>query len=267
MTCPNCGTENTNDSKLCAKCGKTYDNENNNKANNLTTNTENITPQNKTSNTKISFKNYINIIKIIFTKPFTGLKEEINKINDFVSASVLALILAGIATIFNLIKTIITTVRVTSLWGNETSWVWDNIGNINFIKAIGLNFLLYLGIIFIIGGTYYLASLIIKKQKSFSTTLGIAVSSIIPMYISYTLISPILSILWAPLGIATTILGIVYSLIIIYELMSKELMLEGNTKFYLNLTCLGIITIVIYFVIMYLMLSDVATGLNSIFNI
>ena len=54
MTCPNCGTENTNDSKLCAKCGKNYDNENNNTANNLTTNTENITPQNKTSNTKIS---------------------------------------------------------------------------------------------------------------------------------------------------------------------------------------------------------------------
>lgn len=303
MICPNCGTENINDSKFCVKCGKELETTtsespiqnmpnnnidsslNSNTVNNtepslnnaVTNNTETITNntnmasvQNNTNtqkNSKISFKNYITIIKSLFTKPFTGLKEEINKINDILSSGILALILAGIATLLTLIKTIITTVRVTSLWGGETSWVWDNVSNINFVKAIGLNFLLYLGIIFAIGGLYYLASLVVKKQTTFPRTLSVAVAAIIPMYICYTLISPILSILWAPLGLVATIIGIVYSLILIYELMSEELSLLGNAKFYLNLICLGITTIIIYYIIMYLMLADVATGLSSIFNL
>ena len=262
MICPNCGTENVNDSKLCAKCGNSIENT----IAKEYTNNETLENINNT-NTKISFKDYLNIIKTVITKPFTGLKGEINKINNILSASVLALIISGIATIFTLIKTIITTVRVTSLWGGETSWVWDNIGNINFVKAIGLNFILYLGIIFAVAGLYYIASLIIKKQTNFQMTLAISVASMIPMYICYPLISPIIGILWAPLGLVITIIGIVYSLILIYELMSKELTLEGNIKFYLNLICLGITTITLYFVIMYLMLSDVATGINSIFNI
>lgn len=219
------------------------------------------------NNNKISVKDYISVIKAVILKPFTGLKEEINKISNILSAGILALIISGIATLLTLIKTIITTVRVSSIWNDETSWVWDNISNINFVKAIGLNFLIFLGVIASVAVVYYIAGLIIKKQPEFPKLLGIAVTTTLPMFICYTLISPILGMLWGLFSILATILGVVYTLILIYELMSEELSLKENTKFYLNLVCLSIITSIIFYMIMYLLLASVATGLNGIFNL
>lgn len=221
----------------------------------------------KNANNKISFKDYFSVISAAILKPFTGLKEEINKISNILSAGILALIIAGIATLLTLIKTIITTVRVTSIWNDETSWVWDNISKINFVKAIGLNFLIFAGVIASVAVIYYIASLIIKKETDFPKLLGIAVVSTLPMLVCYTLISPILGMIWGLLGLCTIVVGVVYTIILIYELMSEELSLKDNTKFYLNLVCLGIITSIIYFMIMYLLIANVTTGLNSIFNL
>lgn len=216
---------------------------------------------------KVSFKDYFSVIKAIILKPFTGLKDEINKISNILSAGILALIIAAIATILTLIKTIITTVRVTSIWNNETSWVWDNISNINFVKAIGLNFIIFLGLIAAVAFVYYIGSLILKKQADFPKLLGIAVTTTLPVIICYTLISPILGMIWGLLGLLATVIGLVYTLILTYELMSEELSLKENSKFYLNLICLTIISAIIYYVIIYLLIASVANGLNGIFNL
>ena len=216
---------------------------------------------------KVSFKDYFSVIKAIILKPFTGLKDEINKISNILSAGILALIISAIATILNLIKTIITTVRVTSIWNNETSWVWDNISNINFVKAIGLNFIIFLGLIAAVAFVYYIGSLILKKQADFPKLLGIAVTTTLPVIICYTLISPILGMIWGLLGLLATVIGLVYTLILTYELMSEELSLKENSKFYLNLICLKIISAIIYYVIIYLLIASVANGLNGIFNL
>ena len=208
---------------------------------------------------KVSFKDYFSVIKAIILKPFTGLKDEINKISNILSAGILALIIAAIATILTLIKTIITTVRVTSIWNNETSWVWDNISNINFVKALGL--------IAAVAFVYYIGSLILKKQADFPKLLGIAVTTTLPVIICYTLISPILGMIWGLLGLLATVIGLVYTLILTYELMSEELSLKENSKFYLNLICLTIISAIIYYVIIYLLIASVANGLNGIFNL
>lgn len=216
---------------------------------------------------KVSFKDYFSVIKAIILKPFTGLKDEINKISNILSAGILALIIAAIATILTLIKTIITTVRVTSIWNNETSWVWDNISNINFVKAIGLNFIIFLGLIAAVAFVYYIGSLILKKQADFPKLLGIAVTTTLPVIICYTLISPILGMIWGLLGLLATVIGLVYTLILTYELMSEELSLKENSKFYLNLICLTIISAIIYYIIIYLLIASVANGLNGIFNL
>lgn len=216
---------------------------------------------------KVSFKDYFSVIKAIILKPFTGLKDEINKISNILSAGILALIIAAIATILTLIKTIITTVRVTSIWNNETSWVWDNISNINFVKAIGLNFIIFLGLIAAVAFVYYIGSLILKKQADFPKLLGIAVTTTLPVIVCYTLISPILGMIWGLLGLLATVIGLVYTLILTYELMSEELSLKENSKFYLNLICLTIISAIIYYIIIYLLIASVANGLNGIFNL
>lgn len=216
---------------------------------------------------KVSFKDYFSVIKAIILKPFTGLKDEINKISNILSAGILALIIAALATILTLIKTIITTVRVTSIWNNETSWVWDNISNINFVKAIGLNFIIFLGLIAAVAFVYYIGSLILKKQADFPKLLGIAVTTTLPVIICYTLISPILGMIWGLLGLLATVIGLVYTLILTYELMSEELSLKENSKFYLNLICLTIISAIIYYIIIYLLIANVANGLNGIFNL
>ena len=111
-------------------------------------------------------------------------------------------------------------------------YVWDNLKDIEYIKVIGQNLLLFLGIIVAIAFVYYIGSLIIKKQPNFGRMLGIAAMGIVPLYISALILAPILNLIWTPLGMVVTVMGGVYSLLMIYETMNDEVALEGNVKYY-----------------------------------
>ena len=220
-------------------------------------------------NDKMSFTAYLFIILAVVLKPFTAFKEELDKFNTFKNSLLVSLIVSGVATIITLLKTMYSAVRVSSYsWGSGTtkSWVWENLKEINYIKTIGTNFLVYLGIILAIAVVYYLASLIVKKQVNFSKFLGISALSIVPFVICYLVIAPLLSMIYAPLNMVITIIGIVYTIILVYETMNAEIALSGNVKYYFNLICLSILSISAYYLFMKLFSSSVSNGINDILN-
>ena len=309
MTCPKCGTTNTEESTFCIKCGtnlketqpepsneqltennQSQPEQNNNIQENQSQPEQNTTTEqtetkentqvqqqnqnneqqktvNNNSNVNKASLNYIMYIVAILLKPFKSFREEESKLNDPKTSFILTLMISGAMTIINLIKTILLTVHVPSYSfseGYSYSWQWDNIKNIKWIEVIGKNFLIYTGIIFAIAIVFYLGSLVIKKQISFIKTLSISASSMIPAVLGIMVISPIAGKIWVHLSVIFMIVGAVYSFVIFYELMNDELKLEGDTKVYFNLVCLGILAIAGYYAYMKLFIPQITTGLDQL---
>lgn len=295
MICQNCGTQNADNSKFCIKCGsainvsnvpnnnqpinmqqESYTNitqqqpvNNNIDINNISqTTSQNINNTIKNENIKINFMEYFAIILAVLLKPFTALKDKLGKFNGFQSSAILSVIVSVIAMLITLVKTIISTVRVTTggfFSEPKTEWVWENLKEIEFVKVIGMNLLIFLGIIFAIACVYYIAGLVVKKQPNFSRLLGVAAISVVPMLLCALLLSPLLTMIYAPLGMGVTIVGAVYTLIIIYETINNEIPLEGNAKYYFNLICLSILLIAGYYVYMKFFMASVG-DLSDIFD-
>lgn len=211
------------------------------------------------------------IILAFMLKPFTALKEELNKFNSFKNSAILALIVSGCATIMSLIKEMLSVVRVKSFsWssgGYTTTWVWENLKELNYFKVIGKNLLIYMGVIIAIGGIYYLASLIIKKQSSFAKLIGISAMAIVPMIICSLVLSPILGMIWDKLTMPVIIIGAIYTIILVYEGIDSELQLDGNIKCYVNLVCLSILGIAAYYLYIKLFTSSITSGLGNLMDL
>lgn len=273
MICPICGTQNTEGSRFCVRCGNNLNitsqsnqvNEQQNIINNepqqmnyaeSNYNSNNYQqPEEINTNEKMQ---YLFVIIAVILKPFTAFKEEVHKFNNFKNSIIMSLIMALLATILVLVQTMFTAVRSTSYFSTEVTWTWDNLKELDYVQIIGRNFLVYLGIILAIAAVYYIASLVAKKQTSFSKLLGIAATSISPMIICSLILSPLVSLIYAPLSMIISIIGIVYTVVIIYEFMNNEILLEGNAKFYLNLICLSILAIAIYYLYTRLFMSSVS---------
>ena len=215
----------------------------------------------------IAFTSYFFIMLSVLLKPFTTFKEELNKFSSFKNSAILSVLISGIATIVNLLKTMLSVVQVKSYsWTTgkyTTEWVWDNLGKIEYIKVIGTNFVIYLGIMVAVAGIYYLASLIIKKQTNFNKLLGISALSIVPSLICMLVLSSILGMIWSELTIPVILIGVVYTFVLLYEGINNELLLEGNIKYYVNLICIAILLIVVYYLGMKLIIGSITDGITS----
>ena len=300
MNCSSCGTLNSEGSKFCIKCGQNLNNAvvntnvqgpivNNSvnetnimnpnvTENKMTNNVETVNQGSNLNNNDASFtqnKNpivaYFFMIIAIILKPFSSLKEELNKFNEIKNSAILSLIISGTATIINLITTMCSAVRVKSFdWSTgdyTTTLVWDNLKNLKYFEIIGKNFLIYLGIIVAIAAVYYLTSLVFKKQSNFSRMLAISALAVTPLFISYLILSPLLSLIWAKLAFLVVIVGALYTLIIVYEGMNSEILVEDNNKYYLNLICLSVLGIAAYWLGMKLVVSSLVSGFNELSNI
>lgn len=285
MTCPKCGANNIEGSSFCIKCGANL------KEIQQTTPINEAPIQNEQqmniqqeqpmynqqtiqqpTNTNVNTAplNYLMYFIAILLKPLKSFRDEEEKLNNTKTSFVLTLIISGAMTVINLIKTIFTTVHVASYsWteGYTYSWQWDNLKNIKWIEVIGKNFLIYTCVIFAIALVFYLGSLIIKKQLSFIKSLSIASTSVIPAVLGAMVVSPLIGKIWSPLSIIFVVVGCVYSIIILYELMNDELKLEEDAKIYFNLICLGILAVAGYYVYMRLLMSSVTSGLDGLMEL
>jgi hypothetical protein len=216
--------------------------------------------------------NYLIYIIAVILKPIECFKQEESKLNNTKTSFVLSIIVAGIMTLINLIKTVIATVRVEKYSfydGESVTWEWSNLKELKWFEVIGKNFLIYFGIIFAIAVIFYIGSLIIKKNISFIKTLSISATSVIPTIIGMMILSPLAGMIWAQLSIVFTAVGTIYSILILYELMNNELKLENDFKLYFNLICFGILVVGLYYVFMKFFMASSASGLDldSVFDL
>lgn len=300
MNCKNCGTLNNQGAKFCVKCGQMLENnfQTSNTFSQQASTIQNVNPQpinntqiqntnniqynsnqnvntniqmNNNENSKISFMSYIFIMLSVILKPFTAFKEELNKFNSFKNSAFMSLIVSGTGTLINLITTMFNSVMVKSYdWssgGYKTTWTWKNLKEIEYLKVISKNFLIYLGIIIAIAVIYYIASLIVKKQPNFQRLLGISAVAVVPMLVCSLVLSPLLSLIWAELAMPVTLIGAVYTIILIYEGMNNEILVEGNTKYCFNLICLSILGIAAYYLYMKLFMSSITDGFEDILDL
>lgn len=303
MICEKCGVTNNPEAKFCIGCGQPLNTQNPSEIsmynlgsmpNSIKQNSEmQVSPNMQTmqeQTTTISMENTSSINNIgnnvgigsitiktcflmlisILLKPYTALKEESKKFTNFKNSFILALFITIFGFLINLIQTIWSVIRVRSYdYGTHkyiTKFVFENLKEIKFIKVIGQNFLIYLGIIFVIACVFYIAGLIIKKQLNFSKLLGIATTAIVPILLSILLLSPIFGMISNYLATGITIFGGIYTFLLIYEGMNEELKLQGNQKYYFNLICLFILGFATYYLYMKFFL-DVGSDLSDLLDL
>ncbi len=199
-------------------------------------------------------------------KPDSTLKEESSKFDNIKNSMIMTIVVSVLATLFSLIQTMFNVVRVTKYWSSEVKWEFSNLKEINYIKTIGTSLLVWIGIILAIAFIYYVVGLILKKKVNFPKLLGISALSIIPIVICSFVLSPLLSLINTSIGLGITVLGLVYTIVLIYEAMNQEIQLEGNLKYYFNLICFSVIVVSIYLIATKLFTSSII-GINNLLDL
>ena len=278
MYCPKCGTQNNENAKFCSSCGyllmqATQTSEEQVKTVPPVKEDTSTEEKKKTVNTvqptdkKSTNVQYFFVMLAALLKPATVLKEDLNKFNQIKSSAIMTLIITAIATIVKLITSMISAVVVRefswSAGGYTTSIAWDNLSKLNYVDIIVKNFVIFAAIILAIAIVYYVMGLITKKECNFSRLLGISALAIVPFLICSLVLSPLLSAIWATLAVPVTLVGLIYTVIMVYEGMNSELKLESNQKYYVNLICLSILGIAGYYLYANLITESINDSLEN----
>ena len=216
--------------------------------------------------------NYLMYIVAVLLKPVKSFKEEENKFNNAKTSIIFSSIVAIGIMLINLIKTMISTIFSKSFdyttFKMKTSVDFSNLKDLDYLDLIGKQLLIYAGIILAIALVYYLASLVVKKQVSFTKMLAVSATSVIPFTILSIIVSPLLGKIWAPLSVISLVVGIVYSLLIFITLINKDITFEnGDSRIYFNLICLSILGSAGYYVYMKLLMSGIGSKVSDLLDL
>ena len=212
---------------------------------------------------------YLSFLIAFLLKPFQTFKENDSQLKNTKTSLILSVIsVIGLAFV-NIIRTIITTIHVASFdykKGYTYIWKWENLKNIKWLEIIFQNLLIFVGVVLVIAVVFYIMSLIFKKNISFVKTLSISAISMLPILLSMFL-ATFAGFIWNPLNIGITLIGCVYSIIILYELINSEVSLEKDYKIYFNTICFGILIVLgYYFFMKFFIGSAIASSLPSSAN-
>lgn len=198
-------------------------------------------------------------------KPFDSFKKEETNLSSFKNSGILVAIVVGILTIINLVTTMFNAVRVKGYLSDETKWGWENLKNIKYIKLIGQDILMYLGILCAISGVYFLAGLVMKKEIKFVKILSSTVTACLPIAVATAILSPLFSIFNNYIATVITVAGSVYSLMILLELLNDQIVIDNkNTRIYFHLVCISILIIGGSFIAYKLILGSMTSELGSL---
>lgn len=234
--------------------------------NGINTNQATMSNSNNTSSLPVNQNLFKTILNSII-KPISTTKEELTIFDNFKTAGLTAALVVALATIITLVTIIISIVRVQRIFSDEIVWEWDRLKYFDFFKTSGTIFLIFAGAIVLLAGTYYVASLITKKKAKFQNLLATCAISILPAIISISILSPILSKIYLPLGLIISGVGIIYTIVILFEHINKELSLDNNKKIYVNIASVAAFLLVAYFVGTKIMSEIIKTDISSISDI
>ena len=287
MNCPNCQTYNDVNSSFCLNCGQNLQQAANQSvvtpmqqqvgANNIPFQNQqvgmnNVPFQNQTVNNssnveKMSIVAFFTIMLSFLLKPYTTLKEKISSFSGFKNSAIMTLIVSGSLSVINLIVTMINAVieKKYNLYNGsyETSIVFENLKNIEYIPVLLGTIIGFIIISAAVAVVYYIGSLIIKKQANFPKLLCVASMSYIPMYISILVLIPLVSLISYKILPVVILLGTIYSFILMYEGMNYELNIEDNMKVYFNAICLSILLIILYYIGMEVLTEVITEGITG----
>lgn len=219
----------------------------------------------QTPNASLNFFKYIGQALI---KPIKTFEREESKLTDTKNSFILAGIVSCIMMLFGLIVKIINTVFVETVdfatYETKTTIDFSYLENLDWVTLIFKNLLIYAAIILGITVIYYLGSLVVKKSMSFTKTLSITATAALPYVALGMFISPILGKIWEPLSVVAMIGGAVYSLIIFYTLIKREVSFENlDLEVYFHLACMTILGTTGYYIAMKLLTVAIENELDT----
>ena len=284
IICPKCGNENIKGSSFCVTCGSMLEPVveptvvepaveptvvepavENNVFTNTDTNTNTYNTQSSVNNkNSLDISDCVNTFVNTLIKPFKTYKEKKEKMTDIKYSGVIAGIGILAVTLINLVNVIINTVKVkTYSWinGNQTKWVWENIKDVNFIKVIGGTILAGVLVIALTAAVYYIASLILKKNKKFTDMLPIAVMGFVPIACGIFL-AILLGFINGTVSSFALGIGFIYSLVMVIELVNDLLEIEDkDKKIYVNSACLFALFTILGYIVYRIVLDTIVTKL------
>jgi len=212
--------------------------------------------------------NFIMFIIAILLKPFQCFKEEEEKLSNIKNSIILTTIVSGAMMLISFIKSLISAVFVKqwdfATYEYKTAIEFSNLKKLDYLELIGKNFLIYMVAILAIAGVYYLASLVVKKQSSFSKLLSIAAASVIPYVVLGMILGPILAKIWGMLAMFCTIIGAVYSIIIFLTLINDNISFDKtDSMIYFNLVCMSILGVAGYYAFSKITFGGLTSSLSN----
>lgn len=183
---------------------------------------EQYNPMNNFNN-KNNKLNYFKYMIDILLHPISTYKDNQEKYKGIKFPIILSLILIFIMTISDLVTNIF--------------------NNIDYVKIIINGIIGHSEMILLISLIYYVGSLLIKKKSKFFKIFLVVSISLIPFTMGYVL-SQLLSLISVTLGFDILLIGFVYSLILLLELISEIINIENNDiRIQFHFICLSIIVI------------------------
>lgn len=238
MFCPKCGEKNVEGARFCANCGSNFDG--------VQVGSSKQTASVKNSENVIS--NIFKYMVVAFVKPFKMFDKESKKLSTPKYSLIYSGIVCGIMWILSIITTIFRAARTVSYGWSGTTTTWD-FGKVQYFKIIGVNLLVYVGLVAAIAGVYCLGSLIVKKSVTYFKMLSITATAIMPYVLTSVFLAPLLGMLNFHVGAVIAIAGIVYSVLIFLGLVDSQVNFKTKEqKLYFHLICVGVLFIVFYFV-------------------
>lgn len=294
MKCPNCGKDINDGAKFCAGCGTSLVPDSQETTVQESSETPNMNQTAQEVKEKVSakvedakkavkkaadsdfMKVVLSSLMFLFNmllKPIKTLKEKIefyaSPKNGFILAGVIALASMIVRVVVSLINALIKKQCTTSLFGEKNCLsVGDKLGNIDWMGITLKHLLTILILMFAVAGIYYVASLIVKKTTNFMRLLTIAAVSLVPMCIATYLLSPILGSISLHIGFITTVVGMVYSLVIFFTAMKDEITFgSADQAVYFNLVCVSVIIIVAYIIGYNILVNTMTSSIGGLGNL
>lgn len=276
MICKKCGAENEESAKVCVKCGEEVETVDAQKEVTEEVKTEvkeepkveakeekkeavkeNVDKVKKVGNElyKIALTIFAYMWRVLL-KPTETISKEKDKYKDIKASLVLTGTLSVVAGIMKLL------IRLINCTVSSIKYEFNTFKNVKWFEIFIDEFIFILVIIAALAGICYIIGLIMKKSVSFSRLLGIMATVLIPVIAISYVVAPIVTYVYTPIGIFASLLGYIYTYILLLTQLSVELELENDDKkIFLSIICTAILILVIY------VLGECGIGSLSILSI
>lgn len=280
MKCQNCGEENVDGSKFCIKCGSKLEvktKRTKKVSEDTIIDKENSAVEEVNSKKKfdiVTLKDellaYLMYIFDFIKKPIKTFKNIDKKLYTTKNTIIFTCITAFLMMFINLIKAMLSVMYVKQYVNFEykTVCTLKYLGSLNYLSLIFKNFFIYILVILCIALVYYIVSLLFKKSTNYVRMTAITSASIMPYIVIGMILSPLLGLIYSPLGMIVLCIGVIYSILIFINLINDEVKFnDTDSKIYYHLVCLVVIAVISFYSCVSLVTNNVTNGINDLLDI